>query len=106
MPHFKYGQNISPDTVHLMILTSHINLYPIVNICCSGPTMNTHSKKWNITIPNPINQQYFITLPSTLDSNDVVQLIQPDMISYDLRDLEEEDFAGWRRMKEEELRAR
>ena len=76
--------------------------------------MNTGAKKWNIAIPNPmdhlnddaLNQQYFFTLPSTLDSYDVVQLIQPDTISYDLRDLEEEDFAEWRRMKEEELRAR
>ena len=53
-----------------------------------------------------LDQQYFFALPSVLDTNEVVQLIQPDMISYDLRDLEEEDFAGWRRMKEEELRAR
>ena len=89
-------------------------LCPIVDILCSGPTMNTRFKKWNITIPNPmdhldddaLDQQYFFALPSVLDTNEVVQLIQPDMISYDLKDLEEEDFAGWRRMKEEELRAR
>ena len=76
--------------------------------------MNTRSKKWNIAIPDPmvhldddaLDQQYFFTLPSSLDPNDVVKLIQPDMISYDLADLEEEDFAEWRRMKEEELRAR
>ena len=76
--------------------------------------MNTDSKKWNITIQNPmdhpdgdaLNQQYFFTLPSTLDSDNIVQLIQPDMISYNLRDLEEEDFTEWRRMKEDELRAR
>ena len=53
-----------------------------------------------------LDQQYFFTLPSSLDPNDVVQLIQPDTISYDLADLEEEDFAEWRRMKEEESRAR
>ena len=76
--------------------------------------MNTRSKKRNIAIPDPmahldddaLNQQYFFTLPSSLDLDDVVQLIQPDMISYDLADLEEEDFAEWRRMKEEESRAR
>ena len=76
--------------------------------------MNTHSKKWNIAIPDPmvyldndaLDQQYFFALPSSLDSNDVVQLIQPDTISYDLANLEEEDFAEWRRMKEEESRAR
>ena len=47
---------------------------------------------------NALNQQYFFTLPSTLDPGDVVQLIQPDMISYDLADLEEEDFFEWRRI--------
>ena len=51
-----------------------------------------------------LNQQYFFTLPSFMDPDDVVQLIQPDTISYDLADLEEEDFTEWRRMKEEELR--
>ena len=44
-----------------------------------------------------LDQQYFFTLPSSLD---------PDTISYDLADLEAEDFAEWRRMKEEESRAR
>ena len=52
-----------------------------------------------------LDKQYFFTLPSSLDPDDVVQLIQPDMISYNLADLEEEDFAEWRRMKEEESRA-
>ena len=76
--------------------------------------MNTHSKKWNITIPNPmehidddaLNQQYFFVLPNTLDTDDVIQLIQSDTISYGLQELEEEDFAEWRRMKAEELRTR
>ena len=53
-----------------------------------------------------LDQQYFFALPSSLDPDDVVQLIQPDTISYDLADLEEEDFTEWRRMKEEESRAR
>ena len=74
--------------------------------------MNTRSKKWNIAILDPmvhigddaLNQQYFFTLPSSLDPDNVVQLIQPDTISYNLADLEEEDFTEWRRMKEEELR--
>ena len=72
------------------------------------------SRKWNIAIPDPmdnlndnvLDQQYFFTLPSSLDPNVVVQLIQPDTISYDLADLEEEHFAEWKRMKEEESRAR
>ena len=76
--------------------------------------MNTRSKKQNIAIADPmvhlddnaLDQQYFFALPSSLDPDNVVQLIQPDTISYDLADLEEEDFAEWRRMKEEELRAK
>ena len=44
--------------------------------------------------------------PAPWTPNDVVQLIQPDTISYNFADLEEEDFTEWRRMKEEELRAR
>ena len=90
------------------------NQHPIVDILCSSPTMNTCSKKRNIIIPDPmahldddaLDQQYFFALPSSLDPNDVVQLIQSDTISYDLADLEEEDFAEWKRMKEEESRAR
>ena len=53
-----------------------------------------------------LNQQYFFALPSTLDSDNGIQLIQPETISYDLYDLEEEDFTEWRRMKEEESRTR
>ena len=76
--------------------------------------MNTRSKKRNIVVQNPmdhigddaLDQSYFFALPSALDSDDVVQLIQPDTISYDLADLEEEDFAEWKRMKEEESRQR
>ena len=76
--------------------------------------MNTRSKKQNIIIPDPmvhidddaLDQQYFFTLPSSVDPDNVVQLIQPDTISYNLGDLEEEDFAEWRRMKEEESKAR
>ena len=72
--------------------------------------MNMCSKKQNIAILDPmahmdndaLDQPYFFVLPSSLDPDDVVQLIQPDTISYDLADLEEEDFAEWRRMKEEE----
>ena len=76
--------------------------------------MNTRSRKRNIAILDPmvhldddaLDQQYFFTLPSSLDPDDMVQLIQPDTISYDLADLEEEDFSEWRQMKEEESRAR
>ena len=53
-----------------------------------------------------LNQQYFFTLPSSLDDADVVQFIQSDTISYNLANLEEEDFAEWKRMKEEEVQIR
>ena len=76
--------------------------------------MNTRSTKQNIAISDPmvhidndaLDQQYFFTLPSSLDPDNMVQLIQPDTLSYDLADLEEEDFAEWRWMKKEESRAR
>ena len=66
--------------------------------------MNICLKKWNIAIENPmahldddaLDQQYFFALPSSLDPNNVIQLIQPDTISYNLVDLEEEDFAEWK----------
>ena len=46
--------------------------------------MNTHPKKQNVTIPDPmdhlnddaLDQQYFVALPNTLDTDDVVQVIQ------------------------------
>ena len=75
--------------------------------------MNTRSKKQNIAIPNPmehldndaLDQQYFFTLPNVLDNDEIVQPIQSDTIFYDLKELEEEDFTEWKRMKEEESRA-
>ena len=89
-------------------------MYPIVDILCFCPAMNTHSKKWTIAIQNPmdhlnndaLNQQYFFSLPNTLDTKDVVQVIQSNTTSYDLQELDEEDFTEWRRMKKEYARAR
>ena len=51
-------------------------MYPIVNLLCSSPTMNTCSRKWNIAIANPmdhldnkaLNIQYFFALPNTMES--------------------------------------
>ena len=71
--------------------------------------MNTCSKKQNIAIPDPmehldndaLDQQYFFTLPNVLDNDEIVQPIQSDTIFYDLKELEEEDFTEWKRMKEE-----
>ena len=53
-----------------------------------------------------LDQQYFFALPSALDNNDIIQLIQSDTISFDLKELEEEDFTEWKRMKAEESRLR
>ena len=39
-----------------------------------------------------------------LDNDNVIQLIQSDTISYNLQELEEEDFAEWRKMKADEMR--
>ena len=53
-----------------------------------------------------LNQQYFFTLPNTLENDDVVQVIQSDTTSYDLQELGQVDFTEWRRMKAEESKLR
>ena len=76
--------------------------------------MNTCSKKRNITNPelmehignDSLDQEYFFTLPSSLDDADVVQLIQSNTHSYNLANLEEDDFSEWKRMKAEEAKLR
>ena len=97
--------------LHLMILTL---LYPIVDILCYSPAMNTCSQKWNIVIQDPMeflddnapDVQYFFALPNTLDNHEVVQVIQSNSTSYDPQDLEEEDIAKWRKMKVKDVRAK
>ena len=89
-------------------------MYPIVDILCSSLTMNTGSRKWNITIQNPIehldnealNIQYFFTLPNTMDNHEIVQVIQSNMTSYYLQDLAEGDIAECRRVKAKNVRAK
>ena len=76
--------------------------------------MNTHSKKQNITIQDPMEHlnndaldvQYFFTLPNTIDNHNIVQVIQSNMTSYDLQDLDEEDLAEWRRVKVKNVRVK
>ena len=77
--------------------------------------MNTHSRKQNITVQDPmehldndtLNVQYFFALPNTLDNHEVVQVVQSDTTSYDLQDLDdEEDIAEWRRVKAKNMRAK
>ena len=89
-------------------------MYPIFDILCSSPTMNTHSRKWNITIQDPmehldnetLNIQYFFALTNTIDNHKIVQVIQSDTTSYDLQDLDEEDITEWRRVKTKNVRVK
>ena len=102
-----------PDNLHLtLILSSH--MYPIVDILCSSPAMNTHSRKWNIAIQNPmdhldnnaLNIQYFFAFPNTMDNDDIVQIIQSDTTSYDLQELDKEHYTEWKRVNVNNARAR
>ena len=76
--------------------------------------MNTHSRKWNIAIQDPmeylnndtLNIQYFFALPNTMDNCKIVQVIQSNTTSYDLQDLDKEDIIEWRRVKVENARAK
>ena len=71
--------------------------------------MNTHSKKWNITIQHPIDHLgdgqgaldlcYFFALPNTMDNHEIVQVIQSATTLYDLQDLNEEDITEWRKVQ-------
>ena len=90
-------------------------MYPIIDIICSSPTMNTRSKKWHI-IQNPINQlgngygaldiHPFFTLPNTMDNHKIVQVIQSDITTYNLQYLNEEDITDCRRIKKKNARVR
>ena len=96
------------------IESSFNHVYPIVNILCSAPAMNTHSRKRNIVIQDPIehldnyalNIQYFFALPNTMDNHNIVQVIQSDTTSYNLQDLDEEDIAEWNRVKVKNVRVK
>ena len=90
----------------------------IVQIAYTAPSMNTRSKKRGIVIDPGHKQQfgqgllnsqnYFFTLPTTLDDNSFVHLVQSDTILYDLQDLDhvniENHKGGKRRLVE--LRAK
>ena len=81
-------------------------MYPIVDIICSSPTMNTCWKKWNIPQFDPnlltngdgaLNIHYFFALPNTMDKHEIIQVIQSDTTTYDLQDLDKVNIANWRR---------
>ena len=85
----------------------------IVQILYSSPLLNTHSQK-KAALLNPMgpqfshrdinSQQYFFTLPNTIDNNLFVHLVQLDTTLFDLQDLDHEDLAnhkeGKRRLAE------
>ena len=68
--------------------------------------MNTHSRKQNIAIQDPVeyldndalNIQYSFALPNTMDNHKIVQVIQSNTTSYNLQDLDEEDLTELRRV--------
>ena len=90
----------------------------IVQIAYTAPSMNTHSKKRGIVIDpghqlhfseGLINsQQYFFTLPNTIDDNSFVHLVQSDTLLYDLQDLDHVDIENHKEGKRRlaELRAK
>ena len=90
-------------------------MYPIVDIICSSPTMNTCSRKWNVPKLDPaqlsngdgvLDIHYFFTLLNTMENHKIVQVIQSDSTAYDLQDIDKEDIADWKRIKKKNARVR
>ena len=90
----------------------------IVQIAYTTPSMNTRSKKRGI-VKDPSHQlhfgkglinsqQYFFTLPITMDNNSFVHLVQSDTILFDLQDLDHVDIENHKEGKRRiaELRAK
>ena len=81
----------------------------IVEIIYTTPSMNTRSKKRGIVIDpghqqhfgiGLLNsQQYFFTLPNTLDDNSFVHMVQVGTPLYDLQDLDQVDIDDHKRRK-------
>ena len=81
----------------------------IVQIAYTAPSMNTRSKKRGIIIDpghehhfgeGLLNsQQYFFTLPNTLDDNSFVHMVQVGTPLYDLQDLDQVDIDDHKRRK-------
>ena len=89
------------------------HLYLIVDILCSTPTHNTHLKRntmfHNVIKDlhnNSINQQYFFTLPNTIDNDMIIQVIEPDTTCYDLQELDEDSVTEWKEMKKNKVKSR
>lgn len=87
-------------------------MHPIVDILTSAPTLNTCSRKWHHIVANPaehignapFDQQYFFTLPNSLDDSSVVQVVQDNTISYDLQQMDVIALEQWRQEKRDKAR--
>ena len=87
----------------------------IVQILHSTPLMNTPSQK-KLAQQNPMNpqfgqgdinsQQYFFTLPNTINDNLFVHLVQQNTPLFNLQDLDHEDLANHKRAKRNIVRTR
>ena len=81
----------------------------IVQIAYTAPSMNTRSKKRGIVIDpgheqqfsqGLLNsQQYFFTLPNTLDDNSFIHMVQVGTPLYNLQDLDQADIDDHKRRK-------
>ena len=81
----------------------------IVEIIYTAPSMNTRSKKRGIAKdPGHENhfgigllnsQEYFFTLPNTLDDNSFIHMVQVGTPLYDVQDLDQPDIDDYKRRK-------
>ena len=84
-------------------------MFLIVQIAYTAPSMNTRSKKRGIVI-DPGHQLHFgeglinsrhysFTLPSTLDDNSFIHMVQVGTSLYDLQDLDQVDIEDHKERK-------
>ena len=104
------SDNICQISLIWRYVTLSLTMFPIIEIYTSPPTMNTHSQKCQHPL-GPHNQHvkdgiaildtryYFFTLPSLLDDDTYVHLIQRGTCLYDLQDLDPEELADNKRRK-------
>ena len=87
----------------------------IVQIIHSIPSMNTRSKK-KLAQQNPMaphfgqgdidSQQYFFTLPNSLDDNLFIHMVQQDTTMFDLQELTHEELVNHKQAKKDLVRAK
>ena len=99
------------------LFTLSFAMFIIVQIVYSPPFMNTHSQKW--LLPNNTHnqhfdggeitldtQQFFFTLPNTMDDDSYVHLVQQNTCLFDLQDLDHEELADHKRRRKNWARMR